>query len=132
MTPSKNLNVSPEFIRSLETTTHLVQRLSDDIRESEVDFASIKTELRILISDVKELASFLRDNETSISELKLKIALLEKSVEDLEQWISEKKKSDDASKIADKTGKWQTITASVTGGLALVAGVISLLIHLLK
>lgn len=137
MTPSKNSNTdhSDEFIRSLEATTDLVQQLLHDIREGEVDFAAIKTELRILVDNVKELSSLIREGESGISSLQTKVALLEKAVAELEEWMKHRKQKEEGEslslKVADKAGQWQIIGAIVTGILALLTALATLIISLL-
>lgn len=132
---SNNDRIIEDFVQSLEATTELVQSLLQDIREGEVDFATIKTELRILVENVKELSTSIRKNDIGIANLKTKVALLEKSVNELESWIKDKKQKEEqdavALKIADKTGKWQTIAAISTGVLALITASATLIINLL-
>ncbi|HVI39526.1 MAG TPA: hypothetical protein VM577_02610, partial [Anaerovoracaceae bacterium] len=99
-------------------------------------FATIKTELRILVENVKELSSLIRDSESDISGLKTQIAVLEKAVSELEEWVKSKKHKDEhdentALKVAEKTGKWQTITAVVAGLLAFITAVVTLIVNLL-
>jgi chromosome segregation ATPase len=138
MGTSRNSNsdrVVEDFIQSLEATTDLVQRLLEDIREGEVDFASIKTELRILVQNVKDLSSSIKGSDIDISHLRTKIAVLEKSVSELESWMKFKKQKEEQDsvtlKIADKTGRWQTIAAVTTGILALLTASATLIINLL-
>lgn len=133
MTVSKNQNdkVAVEFISTLDSTTKLVQRLLEDIREGEVNFATLKTELSSLMTKVKELSVLVRDSEGEVSELTIRIALLERAVEELEEWVKHQRDKDKNSIVADKQGKWQVITAAITGGLALLASILALLMNLL-
>lgn len=120
-------------MRSLENTTTLVQRLVDDIREGEIDFATLKTELRILVGNVKELSGLSRDSEDSISELNTKVAVLERIVEEIEDWIKNRQQKDNSDiplKVAEKAGRWQTITAITTGVLGLTTAIITLIVNL--
>lgn len=138
MGPSKSINTDhhDEFIRSLEATTELVQQLLRDIRDGEVDFAAIKTELRILVDNVKELSTLIKENESGISSLETKVALLEKAVAELEEWMKFRKQREEEEsfnlKTTDKTGQWQIIAAIITGGLALLTALATLLISLLS
>lgn len=138
MTSKNNNNerVSEEFIRNLEATTELVQQLIRDIREGEIDFATIKTELRILVENVKALSSLIRESEDGIAGLKTQVALLEKTVSELEEWVKSKKHKEHeestALKVADKNGKWQTLTAITAGALAFVTAVVTLIVNLLS
>jgi hypothetical protein len=132
---SNNDRVIEDFVQSLETTTELVQGLLQDIREGEVDFATIKTELRILVENVKELSTSLRKNDIGIANLKIKVAVLEKSVNEIESWMKAKKQKEEqdilALKVADKAGRWQTVAAVTTGVLALITASATLIINLL-
>ncbi len=132
---SNNDRVVQDFIQSLEATTDLVQRLLEDIREGEVDFASIKTELRILVENVKELSTSIKESDVDISDLRTKIAVLEKSVFELESWMKFKKQKEDQDsislRVADKAGRWQIIAAVSAGVLALITASATLIINLL-
>lgn len=134
-----------EFIKELEATTQQVQLLLRDIRESELEFASTKTELKIFVENVKELSSLIREGGDGGS-LLTRVALVEKSVEEIESWIkiaNQKKETQIASttqttaasqhaiQVAEKAGRWQLITAIATGILALLTSTISLIINLL-
>ncbi len=128
-----------EFIKDLDATTSQVQSLLNDVRESEVEFATIKTELRIFVEHVKELSSIIREGDKG-SSLLTRIALVEKSIEEIETWIKivNQKQLTPASpssqhslQLADKTGKWQLVTAITAGILAFITSTITLLINLL-
>lgn len=134
MTVQKNQNetkVAIEFLSALDSTTKLVQQLLEDIREGEVNFATLKTELSSLMTKVKELSVLVRDSEGEVSELTTRVALLERAVQELEEWVKQQRDKDKSSVVADKQGKWQVITAAVTGGLALLASILALLMNLL-
>ncbi len=125
-----------EFIKDLEATTLQVQSLLKDIRESEVEFATVKTELRIFIQHVKELSSIIREGDNGNS-LLTRIALIEKSILEIElciRNINQKSSTQSANKqalaVTDKTGKWQFITAVSTGIIGLIASTIALLFSL--
>jgi hypothetical protein len=127
-----------EFVKDLEATTLQVQSLLQDIRESEVEFATIKTELRIFIEHVKELSSIIREGDGG-SSLLTRIALVEKSVTEIEAWVKTTNQKKDTQsttahttlQVADKTGRWQLMTAIATGVLALITSTITLLFNLL-
>ena len=131
-----------EFIRDLEATSEQVQKLLDTVRASELDFAAIKTELRILCENVKDISSLLRDGEGGVS-LVTRIALLEQKVRELEKDIEkdiDKKgevervtqKSLTDIILADKNGKWQMRIALATGIIGLLTSVIATIANHLK
>ncbi len=86
-------NVINEFIKELEETAKQVHKLLEDINDSKVDFAEIKTELRILVNDVKHLSGLVRDGDNGAGIL-TRIALIEKNIDDLKLYV-EKDATDD-------------------------------------
>lgn len=135
---NSDVRLIDEFIKDLEATSEQVQKLLDTVRASELDFAAIKTELRILCENVKDISSLLRDGEGGVS-LITRITLLEHKAKELEKNIE--KKEDNARttqqslaeiEIADKTGKWQMRTALATGIIGLLASAITLIFQMFK
>jgi hypothetical protein len=142
-----------EFIKELEATAVQVQQLLDDIHNSKIDFAEIKTELRFLVDNVKELSKIIRDGDGAGSIL-TRLALLEKSVEEVKQYIDKdaqsdieivtrvalieqrldaliEKGSDSAKKketenTTDKAGKWKLYATIATGIFTLLGTLIAL------
>lgn len=66
-------------------TVKLAQELLDEIRETQTDFAAIKTELHILHENVKGLSRLVRDGNGDMSIL-TKLALLNQKIEDIIKW----------------------------------------------
>lgn len=131
-----------EFIKDLEATSEQVQKLLDTVRASELDFAAIKTELRILCENVKDISSLLRDGEGGVS-LVTRMALLEQKVreleKDIEKDIDKKGEADRVTQksltdivLADKNGKWQMRIALATGIIGLLTSVIATIANHLK
>lgn len=131
-----------EFIKDLEATSEQVQKLLDTVRASELDFAAIKTELRILCENVKDISSLLRDGEGGVS-LVTRMALLEQKVreleKDIEKDIDKKGETDRVTQksltdivLADKHGKWQMRIALATGIIGLLTSVIATIANHLK
>lgn len=131
-----------EFIEDLEATSEQVQKLLDTVRASEIDFAAVKTELRILCENVKDISSLLRDGDGGISVI-TRIALLEMKVRELEKDIEkDSNKKGEAEKLtqksltdivlADKNGKWQMRIALATGIIGLLTSVIATIANHLK
>lgn len=84
MPPSKSNNDHlDQFLREIETTSEQVQKLLSDVRDSEVDFSAIKTELRILCENVKDISGIIRGGADGVS-LLTRMALLEQSMKNLE------------------------------------------------
>ena len=110
----------------------LVKQLLEDIREGEVNFAIIKVELASVLVKVKVLSSLVRDSEGELSELNTRIALLERAVAELEIWVKQQRDKDGAVLVTNTQGRWQLIIAIVTGGIALIASILGLLVNLIK
>lgn len=71
---------------SLDSTAKMTQSLLSDLRESESDFAAMKTELSILKENVKGLAELVRDGGTS--SILTKVALIEQSIDNIKTWMN--------------------------------------------
>lgn len=69
----------------LDTTAQMTQVLLSDLKESEGDFAAMKTELNILKENVKGLSDLVRDGGTS--SLLAKIIQVEESIKTIKKWI---------------------------------------------
>jgi chromosome segregation ATPase len=70
----------------LDSTSKLTHALLNEIRDSEADFASIKTELAMLRENVKGLSSIVREGNGAAS-LLTKIALIEQKLETIDKWL---------------------------------------------
>lgn len=123
-----------QFLRDLESTSEVLEKLLDQIQESEVDLAAHKTELRILCEEVKRLSSIVR-GEGGVS-LITRMALLEQRMTELEKDWQEKKHEEKADRksmvevqLADKKGKWELYTILVTGVLGIIASIVSLVVR---
>jgi hypothetical protein len=69
----------------LDSTAKMTQALLSDLRDSEADFAAMKTELNILKENVKGLAELVRDGGTS--SILTKVALIEQSIDNIKKWM---------------------------------------------
>lgn len=69
----------------LDAISKMTQVLLADLRESEADFAAMKTELSILKENVKSLSEVIRDGGTS--SILTRVALIEQNIENIKQWI---------------------------------------------
>ena len=71
----------------LDSTSKLTHALLTEIRESEADFAAIKTEMAILKENVKSLSVIVREGNGAAS-LLTQIALLEHQIEQIDKWMT--------------------------------------------
>lgn len=69
----------------LDSTAKMTQALLSDLRESEADFAAMKTELNILKENVKGLSELVRDGGTS--SILTRVALIDQSIENIKKWM---------------------------------------------
>jgi uncharacterized protein (DUF342 family) len=88
MTQLKTANdvIFERLAEGLDSTSKLTHALLTEIRESEADFAAIKTEMAILKENVKSLSVIVREGNGAAS-LLTQIALLEQKVENIDKWI---------------------------------------------
>jgi septal ring factor EnvC (AmiA/AmiB activator) len=133
MPPAKNDLANQELIKNLDVTHQLVRQLISDLREGEIDFAKLSTELNHLIAQFKELSHSLDQTDDLILNINLKIALLEKSVNDLENWVKEYKQKEQVqamqTQIADKRGRWQMFAAVASGVIGIIGSLVSIIIN---
>jgi len=69
----------------LDSTAKMTQALLSDLRESEADFASMKTELSFLKENVKGLSELIRDGGTS--SILTRVALIEQNIDNIKKWM---------------------------------------------
>jgi chromosome segregation ATPase len=75
-----------KLAEGLDSTSKLTHALLTEIRESEADFAAIKTELSILRENVKGLSNIVREGNGATS-LLTKIALIEQRIDSIDKWM---------------------------------------------
>ena len=71
----------------LDATAKMTQALLSDLRESETDFAAMKTELNILKENVHGLSELVRDGGTS--SILTRVALIEQNIENIKKWMDD-------------------------------------------
>lgn len=70
----------------LDSTAKMTQELLSDLREGEVDFAVMKTELNILKDNVQKLSSLIKEGDGTISII-TKVAIIEQDIKNINKWI---------------------------------------------
>lgn len=83
---SANELIFERLAEGLDSTSKLTHALLTEIRESEADFAAIKTEMAILKENVKSLSVIVREGNGAAS-LLTQIALLEHQIEQIDKWM---------------------------------------------
>jgi DNA-binding ferritin-like protein len=88
MAPPKNINdvLLERLAEGLDSTSQLTHTLLNEIKESEADFATVKTELNILRENVKALSDVIRDGNGATSIL-TRMALIEQRISNIEKWL---------------------------------------------
>jgi seryl-tRNA synthetase len=71
--------------QGLDSTAKMTEALLSDLRESETDFAAMKTELVILKENVKGLSELIKDGGTSA--LITRAALIEQNIKNIKKWV---------------------------------------------
>lgn len=83
----KNSDIMLEQLaEGLESNTKLAQGLLRELKESERDFAAVRTELNILSDNVKSLSRLVRDGNGEMS-LLTRIAVIDQKVQDIQKWV---------------------------------------------
>jgi len=127
-----------EEAETIQEISEQIQQLLEETKESQVEFAVLNANLKHFVEDLKELSTIIKGDANNIS-LLTKIALITKSIADIEEWMKqekEKQKSDkkdsSAVAVAEKTGRWQLMTATVTGTLGLIASIVTIIVNFYK
>lgn len=136
MPPAKNDILTQQLIKNLDLTNELVRELINDFHEGELDFTKLSAELNHLVDQFKQLSVSLDQTDNIILNINLKIALLEKTVNDLENWKKEHAQKEQErnlqNEMADKRGKWQILTALVTGVIGVLGSLIAIIVNYLN
>lgn len=85
-TRNSNDLILEKLADGLDSTASLTKALLSEIRESEADFATIKTELSILRENVKGLSEIICDGKGSKSII-TSVALIEQNIQTINKWL---------------------------------------------
>lgn len=85
-TRNSNDLILEKLADGLDSTASLTKALLSEIRESEADFATIKTELSILRENVKCLSEIICDGKGSKSII-TSVALIEQNIQTINKWL---------------------------------------------
>ena len=118
MAESANELMFEKLAEGLDSTSKLTTALLSEIRESEADFAAIKTELAILRENVKSLSNIVREGNGATS-LLTKIALIEQRIDSIDKWMdnhvdSHQRLKLEISSIKDDLDQLEKSTDSIT------------------
>lgn len=134
-----------DFVKELEQTAQQVKDLLNELRDSKIDAATIKLELKLVVENVKELSSIIKDGDKNGSVL-TRLALLEQSVHYIKEYVEKDStvgnelntrialleqtvkgllsKKDAISKKTPEEGKWKFYIA-IAGGIFALLGTIA-------
>jgi chromosome segregation ATPase len=148
-----------EVLKNLEKTAEQIHDLLKDFNDTKIDLATIRTELRYVIENIKDL-SIIRTAMTT------RLALIEKSIEELREYVSqdtiddtemvkkvttleekvmhlssciddieckkkEKEEEDKKIELAKTSGKWKFYAVLAGGFFTLASSVIAIIVSLL-
>lgn len=104
----------------LDSTAKMTQALLSDLRESEADFAAMKTELNILKENVRGLSELIRDGGASA--ILTRVALIEQNIENIKAWMDNHvdvhhRLKKDFSEIRDQITRMEARLASVESAI---------------
>jgi chromosome segregation ATPase len=85
-TRNSNDLILEKLADGLDSTASLTKALLSEIRDSEADFATIKTELSILRENVKGLSDIICDGKGSKSII-TSVALIEQNIQNINKWL---------------------------------------------
>lgn len=123
-----NLKNEAAFIRELEAVNEYVEQLTELIQNGKVESAGLRSELKIMYENVREISALLRGSADGKTSILTRLALIEQGILNLQKEVSD---NDDINK-ADVTGQWQMKTALVTGVIGLLASILSVLFSMNK
>jgi hypothetical protein len=88
MSGPKNVNdlILERLAEGLDSTSKMTHALLTELKESEADFAVVKTELGILRENVKGLSEIIREGNGASSIL-TRLALMEQKIASIEKWM---------------------------------------------
>jgi uncharacterized protein involved in exopolysaccharide biosynthesis len=75
-----------DFVKELEQTAQQVKDLLNELRDSKIDAATIRLELKFVVENVKELSSIIKDGDKNGAVL-TRLALLEQSVNYIKEYV---------------------------------------------
>lgn len=133
--PPKNDFLTHELAKNLELTYQLLHGLMQDLKEGNIDFVQLKTEVSNLVGFVEKISDSMDNSKNEFHQFKIDFAILKKDLDDLKTWSKEvqtKEQNNQAlvlqAKSADRQGKWQFWSGLVTSVIALIGSIIALII----
>ena len=140
---SSTNNLVEELLKSINSTTSLIQGLINEIKDNATTLATLETKLNTLNENSKTLSKIVRDDNGNKSVL-TRIALLENDLSDLNTNYKEfksyvYKKTDELVRLNNEIIKLSETDEEVTGkrkwimaSLQIAPGVIALILVLIK
>lgn len=145
-----------QFIRELDATAEQIQKVLAIVRETEVDSASLKTEVRILTDNVREIVAMVRgddgnlsfatrlvllerDKERSDKEREKQFLELKADLEELRESLEKKataaeKSETESKKLAhnESESKWKTYGTLGASAIAMIGTIVTLIFSYLN
>ncbi len=121
---SYSQGIAQDFSKTIEYTDKLIGELLEQLRDGQISFTELRTELNQLISNVKDLSHNFRSNEQRANDQNTQIVLLNAKLTSVEIELNKIKEEQRENSKEEKSGKWQMTIALISGGLGLISSVI--------
>jgi hypothetical protein len=112
----------------MERLERAINRLEDDLRDHNAEFAAVKAGLEACIQDLGRIFTLVRDGDGQPSLVHI-VSMLKRDVLDIFVRLEKIERSSSSSRAADIKGRWQLYTALT---VSVLSGLGAVLVALLK
>ncbi len=127
MPPSRSNPALEEFNRNLSQSQKVLDQILNDFQKNGVSFHEINSEVRRLITSVKELTSAFDEQVEKYQDLQIKVVLLEHKVSELKKFADDLQIKNITFMAQDKASKTQLTVAVISGFVALMVSIITVI-----
>lgn len=120
-----------DFMSELQATSNQLRALLVEINETQVDFESIKAEMKNLIENFEVLSNIIRQNDGSISILS-RLALIEISLREIDKWIIKREEIINVRDVKNTFDRPNYMLAILFSALAIIISSISLFMNIIQ
>lgn len=120
-----------DFMNELQATSNQLRALLVEINATQVDFESIKAEMKNLIENFEVLSNIIRQNDGSISILS-RLALIEISLREIDKWIIKREELINVRDVKNTFDRPNYKLAILFSALAIIISSISLFINIIQ
>lgn len=127
MPPSRSNPALEEFNRNLSQSQKILDQILNDFQKNGVSFHEINSEVKRLITSVKELTSAFDEQVEKYQDLQIKVVLLEHKVSELKKFADDLQVKNITFMAQDKASKAQITVAVISGFVALMVSIITVI-----